>query len=594
MEKWEIGVKYMLELTFMKLKIFFLLLITYHLLLISPAFAVVDPLSSPNNKFGIHIISPTPDEINPATTLVNSSGGDWGYITVLIESKDRSREKWQAVFDDFRRRHLIPIVRLATQPEGGYWKKPYEGEEEAWAGFLDNLNWPTKNRYIIVYNEPNHGQEWGGAVDPKNYAQVLDKTITALKKKSEDFFILNAGLDVSTPQEPPNYMDALTYLKQMNEEVPGIFNKLDGWSSHSYPNPGFVGSPSSTGRGTVRTWFWELQTLRDLGLTKNLPVFITETGWKHSDGVVKNSSFPSPETVAGYYQNAFTNAWNSSRIVAITPFLLSYQEAPFDQFSFKKITGQKQHQRILGAKFPEYHPQYDSVFDLPKLTGFPLQDQKATLKSGEIYSSLVASQDYNIAFTFKNTGQSIWNERQVVKLVALESASELNIIEAEIPKNTKIEPQGEYTFNLRLKAPESGKFSIKLALLSGDEQIQLDKPLEFTTEVKTPVMLQIKAKLKWKDNSSGDYILGVKGAAGTTEKSIPLSSEGLSEELEARYLLPGYKFEFTLSRPFYQPVTIERPVSSDLNTLDFGTLEPDFGSAFLKPTKLWGLLPFTN
>ena len=54
----------------------------------STTFAIVDPLSVPNNKFGIHIISGTPDESSPSSSLVNSTGGDWGYITFLIESKD--------------------------------------------------------------------------------------------------------------------------------------------------------------------------------------------------------------------------------------------------------------------------------------------------------------------------------------------------------------------------------------------------------------------------------------------------------------------------------------------------------------------------
>ena len=30
----------------------------------------------------------------------------------------------------------------------------------------------------------------------------------------------------------------------MNEGVPGIFDQIDGFSSHSYPNPGFSQPPS--------------------------------------------------------------------------------------------------------------------------------------------------------------------------------------------------------------------------------------------------------------------------------------------------------------------------------------------------------------
>ena len=135
------------------------LLITSYLLLITPTFAIVDPLAVPNNKFGIHILQAIPDESSPAASLVNSSGGDWGYVTVLIESKDRDEHKWQKFFDELRRKHLIPIVRLATKPVNSYWERPYEKEYEAWAEFLNRLNWPTKNRYVTVYNQNNQQKE---------------------------------------------------------------------------------------------------------------------------------------------------------------------------------------------------------------------------------------------------------------------------------------------------------------------------------------------------------------------------------------------------------------------------------------------------
>src|SRR3990167_8184431 len=202
-----------------KIFLFISLLIFNFTLFTSTAKAVVDSLSVPNNKFVIHIISATPDESSPAASLVNTNG-DWGYITFLIESKDRNENKWQEFFNDLRRRHLIPIVRLATKPLNEHWERPYEGEEEAWADFLDNLNWPTKNRYVIIYNEPNHATEWGNFVDAKSYAIILDKTITALKQKNSDFFVLNAGFDASTPSQPPQYEDEIVFMQQMNEAVP--------------------------------------------------------------------------------------------------------------------------------------------------------------------------------------------------------------------------------------------------------------------------------------------------------------------------------------------------------------------------------------
>ncbi len=559
--------------------------------------AVVDPLSVPNNRFGIHIIQATPDESSPAAKLVNTNG-DWGYITVLIKSNDRSHEKWQEFFNDLRRKHLIPIVRLATQPEGNYWKRPYSGEEQAWADFLDALNWPTKNRYITVYNEPNHAGEWGNKVDARSYAEALDKTITTLKLKSQDFFVLNGGLDASAPSQLPQYEDEIPFMKEMNNAVPGIFEKLDGWVSHSYPNPAFAGSPDAMGRGTIRTWFWELQQLRNLGVTKNLPVFITETGWRHAEGLNYDRSLPSADTVTGYYKQAFESAWNTSRIVAVTPFLLSYQETPFDHFSFKKITGEKQQEKlpddnVLGIQYPEYYPMYQVIQDLPKVSGKPIQKIKAELNKGEIYSSIVAGETYSISLTFKNTGQSIWNDRGQIKLQPITGGQDLGIIGVELPKDKKIEPGQEYTFNLNLKAPQSGTYHISLNLFEGDYQIE-SKPVEFTTQVKSPVILKIMGALGWKKDFTGNYILKVKGAIGESAQNITLSKEGTSGVIEARYLLPDYSFEFSLERPFYKPSRIQQKVYAGVNTLDFGTLQPDIISALLRPGELWKLLPFSN
>ena len=62
---------------------------------------------SPNNKFGISLAQPNIDQFSQVKELVNSNGGDWGYVTLIIEEKDRNKEKWQAIFDKLRRLHLI-------------------------------------------------------------------------------------------------------------------------------------------------------------------------------------------------------------------------------------------------------------------------------------------------------------------------------------------------------------------------------------------------------------------------------------------------------------------------------------------------------
>lgn len=548
------------------------------------AHAIVDPLSVPNNKFGIHLISATPDESSPAAELVNTNG-DWGYVTFLIESKDRNEGKWQEFFNDLRRRHLIPIVRLATKPANSHWERPYEKEYEAWADFLDKLNWPVKNRYVIIYNEPNHGVEWGNTTDPISYAHVLNNTIDALKKKSGDFFVMNAGLDASAPHQPPKYFDELTFLKEMEKAVPGIFNKLDGWVSHSYPNPGFAGSPNGYGRGTVRGWFWELQQLRNLGVTKTLPVFITETGWKHAEGINYDPYLPNADTVSQYYQNAFLEAWNSSRIVAVTPFLLNYQEVLFDHFSFKKPSNEEEP--------AGYYPQFQIIKNMPKILGQPIAENKATLIKGEVFSSIVSGETYAIFLTFKNSGQSIWNDGKKLALVALEGGKELGIENVEIPKGVKIEPGEEYSFQIQLKAPQKGIFKVVLNLFNGNNQFD-SPPVQFTTEVKEPVILQILTRLKWKDSAAGDYILRVSGAVGDSTQAVRIDENGRSKPIEARYLLPDYTFEFSLEKPYYKPKTIQQTLKTGENILDFGTLQPDLLSNLFNLKQLWSLLPFSN
>lgn len=528
----------------------------------SKVYAVENPLSVENNKFGVHIISPTWEEASQAARLINSNGGDWGYVTLVITQGERNTNKWQDFFNQLRRLHLIPIVRIATKPQGNFWEKPREEDSQKWADFLDSLNWPTKNRYVVVYNEPNHAKEWGNELNPAAYAKVLEKTITALKEKSADFFILNAGFDASAPQKIPDSYDEKQFLTEMNASVPGIFEKLDGWVSHSYPNPGFSGSPRESGRGTVRTYLWEEELLKSFGIRKALPVFITETGWQHQEGLNPNKFLLPSEVVGRYFKTAFTEVWNDPIIVAVTPFLLNYQEEPFDHFSFAKI---------LGAHAPEFYPQYQAIADLLKVKGRPVQENKAQLLNGEIYKAIVSGESYPVSLTFKNTGQSIW-EAGRVKLVALQGERELGLKDTAISEN--IEPGQEYTFHFNLVAPKSGRYQVLFNLFSQDKEF-ISPPVKFTTEVKSPVILKINASLWGRKNSEGEYLLKITGSVGEKAEKVFLGKEGKSVELEERFLPPGYAFNFTLSRPFYKPKTVKKIVFSGANEIDFGSLKPD-------------------
>lgn len=549
-------------------------------------YAIYDPLSVPNNRFGIHITNPDDTKMNNAQILVNSSGGDWGYVTLVMGDNNLDINHWQSIFNTLRRRHLIPIVRLATHPEGNWWARPTPGEEQTWANFLNELIWPTKNRYVLVYNEPNNALEWGNTVDAGSYAHVLDATITALKAKSADFFILNAGMDASAPNNPPAYEDMQLFMTQMNQAVPGIFNRLDGWASHSYPNPNFSGSPSDTGRATVRSWQWELSVLKNLGLTKKLPVFISETGWKHAEGNTYDSSLLPADTVAQYFQNAFSNAWNDPQIVAVTPFLIADMSS-FDHFSFQRSTP------APSGSYPDFYPQYATILQMSKTAGKPIQENKADIANEGIYSILPVTETISIPVTLKNTGQSIWGEYSPVSLKVIKNDKSFTISNASLPQGTLIEPGQSYTFTISVTTYQLGSFGTTLQLFSGDKPFD-SSPFQFKTEVKTPVDFQVKASLQWKKDQQGSYLFVAESPVGNALSQVVLDSDGISPTEHIATLLPGKTYNLTLYRPYYQPKVLTVTLKPGLNTLDFGILEPKLLSAVTDPITFWELLPFSQ
>jgi hypothetical protein len=341
-----------------KLLIFPFIFLTYfYVFNISKVIAIYDPLSVPNNKYGIHIVDE--NDLDNAAKLVNSSGGDWGYVTMVIRENDRIVEKWQNIFGRMQQLHLIPLIRLATNLEGDVWRKPKLSDVQNWADFLSQLNWITKNRYIILFNEPNHAKEWGGMIDPVEYSQILSSFSATLKAKSTDFFILPAGLDASAPNSNLT-MSENTFLLKMKSDNPFIFDVIDGFVSHSYPNPGFVGNITDSGRGTLKTYLWELNLLKLMGVTRDLPIFIAETGWPHQDGQPYNKHFFSADEVAQFIKQATELVWNDPQIVALTPFILNYQSPPFSNFSWQKPNS------------GEFYPQYTTYQSIEKIRGEPL------------------------------------------------------------------------------------------------------------------------------------------------------------------------------------------------------------------------------
>ncbi|GAB4219528.1 MAG: hypothetical protein Fur009_6120 [Candidatus Microgenomates bacterium] len=415
----------------------------------------------PNNKFGIHLAQPHFEDLKKVKELVNSNGGDWGYVTLVIQENDRNLQKWQEIFNLLRKYHLIPIVRLATSPQAENWRRPKIDDVSDWVNFLDSLNWVVKNRYIILFNEPNHATEWGGEADPQDYGKIAFAFAKALKEKNKDFFVMLAGFDASAPQQPPKYWDEEMFLKEMFNylTIEQFNNFISGWISHSYPNPSFSGSPYDRGRGTIRTYEWELQFLKNLGVNKDLPVFITETGWenkvKSSKSKVQN--YLIEETIANNYKIAFKDVWlNDDRVKAVTPFVFDYQAEPFLGFSWKKIGGNY------------FYPQYFLVQGLQKLKGEPEQIEKGKI-SFNLPKELVEQSTYNFKINLKNEGQGYWEDNSY--LLVVNSYLDNKKIEVLFDNLEEIAPGEEKKINFYLKTKDQGEQKLKFFLSKNGKNI---------------------------------------------------------------------------------------------------------------------------
>ena len=149
----------------------------------------------------------------------------------------------------------------------------------------------------------------GGKVDPEKYTSIIKNAYSIFKERSADFFLLGPSLDSSLPNSQTS-LSAQNYLSRMGTTDPLVWTYFDGWSSHSYPNPGYMTSSKKTGFQSIVGYKSELTYLK----LAPKPVFITETGWDQTK--IKDS------VLAGYWSSAWQTWLNDPNVVAVTPFVL--------------------------------------------------------------------------------------------------------------------------------------------------------------------------------------------------------------------------------------------------------------------------------
>lgn len=274
---------------------------------------------------GIHILSPHDHQYATKLLKTESNQGQWHYVTIPLSLNDlEKKDDWVQFFEKCKKDKLIPIVRLASKYENGSWKRPSRKEIVALFEFLNQLPWPTDRRYIIAFNEVNHAKEWGGQVDPISYTQTLEFVANWAHTEQGNYLVLPAAMDLAAPTSRET-TEAFNYLSQMLTANPWIFDHVDYWNSHSYPNPGFSSRPTTSGKNSLRGFEYELNFLKNK-TGKDFSVFITETGW-----VDNRLTRP---WLDNYYLYALQHIWSDSRVKGVTPFLLRGAPGPFESFSF--------------------------------------------------------------------------------------------------------------------------------------------------------------------------------------------------------------------------------------------------------------------
>jgi hypothetical protein len=340
------------------------------------------------NKRGIHLLLDDGRNVWPVALwpihleYASWAVGPWGYVTELIRGDDLDGQRWQRFMDLCAKYKLIPVLRLATtyDQDLNWWRAPepdadgsYRSLAARYAAFVRDLDWPTDAHYVIIGNEPNHGNEWGGRPDPAAYARFFVDVATAIHAADPDARVLNAGFDPYTPHTGSQpfidglyYMDEETFLDEMYAAVPEVFEHLDVWCSHAYPMGPFTAPPWQQAYGRdlindavnphrqvpparinnrgINGYEWELFKLSTYG-RELPPVMITETGWRHAESTDPQTTdggvaLPDAATVAlyfdlamygngGRYPNRPSEGWTpwqeDARIMAVTPFALNGQ-----------------------------------------------------------------------------------------------------------------------------------------------------------------------------------------------------------------------------------------------------------------------------
>jgi hypothetical protein len=286
-------------------------------------FFVAKTQAADSRALGIHILHT--GELDKFRQIYPDE--EWRFVTIPFTLDDLKKySEWQKFFDEAYEMRVIPILRLATRfdPKINAWIIPSRKNIIDMSNFLSRLDWHQNEKFIIVFNEVNHAAEWGGKIDPLLYGSILKFTSDWFHSENYSYRILPAAMDLAASNSGGT-REAFSYLQSLYDFDNHIFDSIDYWNSHSYPNPDFAASPVKTGQNSIRGFTYELNWLKNK-TGKDFEVFITETGWA--------SSYLTNYYLDDYYLYALQHIWSDDRVKAVTPFIMKGSPGPFASFSF--------------------------------------------------------------------------------------------------------------------------------------------------------------------------------------------------------------------------------------------------------------------
>lgn len=305
------------------------------------------------NRFGIGLVGP--GDVSQLE-LTADLAGPGGHIKMIfpdvVPSMSGPRAEWVSVVREAYARDLIPVVRFGppwgdrrvrNQSDAGSDGLRYTALAASYVAIVRGLplrdGWPF---YVEVHNEPNLCYEWqcdrgrfpsdriDSARIAEEYASMLRDVADALHAIGEPRVrVVNGGLAPGGVRwcecngtsegawEAGN--TSRDFLAQMAAAVPGVFDRIDAFASHSYPAEGegwgFFVPYDRAGPG-LRYFETELATIG----RGDLDVLMTETGWPTAHGGV---TYASRDQVATWTRRAYEGVWlTHPRVRAIMPFIL--------------------------------------------------------------------------------------------------------------------------------------------------------------------------------------------------------------------------------------------------------------------------------